>query len=87
MNLEKIQLTDQYQASKLLSQNEEIQLFTIDFDNVANNQIIDDEINTNFVHVMLFFQSRKSSNDVSKVLSQYKIQDENSNLFVLILNF
>ena len=35
---------------------------------------------------MLLFQSRRSSNDVSKILSQYRIWNENSNSFVLILN-
>ena len=97
INLEKIQLTNQYQALRLLSQQkkENIQL-TIEFENTANEKIFTEKfttIATSFVssneilNLMSFFpiQFHRFSQNLFESLSQQRVMNENFDPFMLAL--
>ena len=97
IDFEKIQLTNQYQALRLLSQQEEVNIqLTIEFENTANKEIFIEKftiIATLFVfssetfNLMFSFsiQSRCFSQDFSEFLSQQRVMNENFDSFMLTL--
>ena len=95
INLEEIQLADQYQVLRLLSQQEEedIQLI-IEFEDIVNGEISTEKftiIATSFVfsdevfNFMFLFsiQFHRFSQDFSESLSQQRVMDENLDSFML----
>lgn len=71
-----MQLTDQYQALKLLLQDEDNIQFIIEFDDVVNDEDIKRNLSnisksiTEVFNSMSSSQSRRSSQDLSEALSQ-----------------
>jgi len=71
-----VQLTDQYQALKLLLQDEDNIQFIIEFDDVVNDEDIKRNLSnisksiTEVFNSMSSSQSRRSSQDLSEALSQ-----------------
>ena len=55
----------------------------------SSSEIIDndDNISIDSISFMLFFQSRRLFHNLSKIISQFQTRNENSDYFVLILNF